>query len=481
MIITRKIPLVITSNDLEEAYAFLRSEIYHFYRALNYAMNHVYFNYVAKEKIKFADEKYAKREKKYIEGIQKARENMKHAKTVKQEEKAKKSLESNKKSLEKLRKSASKEANKTFSKIIACSELTNTADAVKAAFPMLSRDSIDFAANKASTDFKNDLKQGLLLGDRTLRTYKKGHPLLVRGRNLKFTKSDRDYHIRFVKGIMFKCALKHKKINQNEISRTLDKVIDGSYKICDSSIEFQGKKLFLNLTLEMDVTRRQQQPRVEGRVVGVDLGQDIPAYCALSDNIYKRSSYGTKEDFLRVREQIQERNRRLQRSLKMAKSGKGREKKLKALERVREREKNFARTYNHFLSKSIVEFAVTNAAEQINLELLQMKETQNKSILRNWSYYQLQQMIEYKAKSEGIRVCYVDPYHTSQACSECGHTHKDNRPNRSKFQCLKCGYEAHADFNAARNIAKSTKYIQDKRESEYYKEKTGYDTYTIKE
>ncbi|APU87056.1 hypothetical protein NPD8_3927 (plasmid) [Clostridium botulinum] len=59
--------------------------------------------------------------------------------------------------------------------------------------------------------------------------------------------------------------------------------------------------------------------------------------------------------------------------MQVVRGGKGRNKKMKALERFREKERNFARNYNHFLSYNIVKFALDNKAEQINLELLEMK------------------------------------------------------------------------------------------------------------
>mgnify|MGYP003777855449 CR=1 FL=1 len=471
MIIARKIRLTVVSDNRDEAYSFLRDEMYYHYKALNFAMNHVYFNYIAKEKIKIADGKYMEREQKYQQAINQARDVLKEGRTVTQKEQAKKRIEQNENNLKKLRQSASKEAREIYSQAISAAERTNTADAVQQAFPMLTRDSIDFSASKATTDFNNDLKLGLLSGERVLRTYKRNNPLQVRGRNLKFHKEEGNYYIKFVKGITFKCLLGIKRQNNTELAKTLDKVLDGTYKVCDSSVEYQDNKLILNLTLKIDTTAKQKRCKIEGRVVGVDLGLKVPAFCALNDSDYIRQRTGDIEDFLKVRTQIQARYKRLQRALKSAKGGKGRTKKLKALERFREHETNFAKTYNHYLSKNIVHFAVLYGAEQINLELLQMAETQNKSVLRNWSYFQLQQMIEYKAVKEGIEVKYVDPYHTSQTCSKCGNYEEGQRHTQAIFECRSCKFKENADFNAARNIAKSTTYITDKHQSEYYKKK----------
>ena len=75
-------------------------------------------------------------------------------------------------------------------------------------------------------------------------------------------------------------------------------------------------------------------------------------------------------------------------------------------------------------------------------------------VLRNWSYYELQQFIEYKAQKYGVEVVKVEPAYTSQRCSECGHTEKENRKTQEKFICKKCNFTENADYNAARNIAK---------------------------
>jgi ribosomal protein L37AE/L43A len=47
----------------------------------------------------------------------------------------------------------------------------------------------------------------------------------------------------------------------------------------------------------------------------------------------------------------------------------------------------------------------------------------------------------------------VDPAYTSQTCNACGHRDPKNRESQAVFRCRACGHTAHADVNAARNIA----------------------------
>jgi putative transposase len=65
---------------------------------------------------------------------------------------------------------------------------------------------------------------------------------------------------------------------------------------------------------------------------------------------------------------------------------------------------------------------------------------------------QLRVMLEAKGKERGRRVVPVDPRHTSQRCSACGHTDSGNRLSQALFLCLQCGHTENADVNAAKNI-----------------------------
>ena len=80
-------------------------------------------------------------------------------------------------------------------------------------------------------------------------------------------------------------------------------------------------------------------------------------------------------------------------------------------------------------------------------------------LLGSWSYYELQNMIEYKALREGIIVKYINPAYTSQKCSKCGCIHKENRLSQEQFICIECGNKMNADYNASINIARSQEYV----------------------
>jgi putative transposase len=68
---------------------------------------------------------------------------------------------------------------------------------------------------------------------------------------------------------------------------------------------------------------------------------------------------------------------------------------------------------------------------------------------------QLLQFIACKAEHAGRVVIAVDPRHSSQRCSSCGHVDRDNRLTQAKFRCQACGHQAHADVNAAVNILRA--------------------------
>ena len=342
---------------------------------------------------------------------------------------------------------------------------------------------------RVSDDFSTDIKKGLMYGNVSLRTYRKDNPLLVHVdyiNPIKYSNkktglyhnyatddefvehsytSDFEVFIRFANHIEFKCIFgnPHKSAELRDVFRN---IFNGLYKVNGSSIEIKEKNIILNLTLTLPVNEHYLD---ENTSVGVDMGQAIPAVCALNNNKYERAYIGSKDDFLRERTKRQNQRRRLQSSLKNSNGGHGRKKKLKPLDRFNEYESNFVKTYNHMVSKRVVDFALKHNAKYINLEYLKGYDT-NKFILRNWSYYQLQTYIKEKAERYGIVVRWINPCYTSQVCSECGHWEENQRKTQSEFVCGNGCFNngkkknINADFNAARNISKSTLFLDRKND-----------------
>ena len=75
----------------------------------------------------------------------------------------------------------------------------------------------------------------------------------------------------------------------------------------------------------------------------------------------------------------------------------------------------------------------------------------DRSILsNNWS--RLMKRLKDKMDANGGKLVVVPAAYTSQTCHQCGHVAKENRDSQAVFHCVRCGYKANADANAAMNI-----------------------------
>lgn len=279
----------------------------------------------------------------------------------------------------------------------------------------------------------------------------------------------------FVNGIHFKFVLgnPHKS---RFLREEIKQIFEGYYKICDSSIGIDGKKIMLNLC--MDVPKKEIVLD-ENKVIGVDMGLAVPAVCVCynrSTNKYEGTPLyiGEIDELLTVRTRLQAERRRLQKALADCTSGgHGRKKKLAKLEDLKKRERHFVQTYNHMVSRRIVKFAEEHGAKYINVEDLsdldsklkgklkdKFDEESGQFVLRNFSYFERQNYTEYKAARYEMVVRKINPDKTSQTCSCCGNYEPGQRISQSAFKCKKCGYEENADVNAAKNIAFSENFVE---------------------
>ena len=75
--------------------------------------------------------------------------------------------------------------------------------------------------------------------------------------------------------------------------------------------------------------------------------------------------------------------------------------------------------------------------------------------LHQWLAGRIYDLIEYKAKSVGIKVKLQNEAYTSQTCPECGSRYK---PKNRNYKCSECDFRYHRDGVGAINIWK--KYLE---------------------
>ena len=220
----------------------------------------------------------------------------------------------------------------------------------------------------------------------------------------------------------------------------------GTYGQCDLVRRRDGK-WFLLVTIEVP----DGAPLLITDFLGVDLGVENLA----TDSTGQIFS-GT--DLERTRQQRHCQRQRLQQAREKRKARGSRPKQIRRkLKKVAGKEARFRQHTNHVISKQLVAKA-TDTGCGIALENLKgirararFRQSQ-RARMSGWGFFQLRAFIEYKAQLSGIPVVAVDPKYTSQMCSNCGHTEKANRPSQSRFRCQRCGFELHADINAALNV-----------------------------
>jgi putative transposase len=176
-------------------------------------------------------------------------------------------------------------------------------------------------------------------------------------------------------------------------------------------------------------------------IMGIDLGLNNIATTSTGLRIEGKDRRDFKKKRAKVRASLQSKGSR---------SAKKVLKKLSGYEHIRIKHEN------HVLSRQLVEEAKRHNCGVIRMEQLKdirsKTKTWNKHLNRmvaGWSFYQLQQFVQYKASVVGISVEFVNPAYTSQTCRHCL---KLGSRNGERFYCLTCG-EEHADVNASHVIA----------------------------
>jgi len=214
--------------------------------------------------------------------------------------------------------------------------------------------------------------------------------------------------------------------------------IMASGKAKEAELVCRKGRWYFNLVVESE----DSEPIASGPVMGVDVGENNLAATSTGkvwgggELRHKRSCY------LALRRRLQ---------------SNGSQSAKQKLRQVSGKERRRITHVNHETSKAIVAEALRFGASKIVMEdLTHIRDRiqggkRMRARLHGWAFRQLQSFVEYKAKAAGIAVEYVNPAYTSQTCSCCGAL---GRRIKHRFVCDKCGFRAHADCNASRNLAR---------------------------
>ena len=207
----------------------------------------------------------------------------------------------------------------------------------------------------------------------------------------------------------------------------------------ESDLVCQGGKWFLIATCEIPEATLNARPV---GFIGVDLG--IENIAATSDGVRH-----TGRQINRKRANDRRQHTKLQK--KNTKSAKRRAKNRAGKEARRNKD------INDKISKRIVAEAERTGRGIALEELTGIRERARlrkpqRVTLHSWPFAQFGMFIAYKARRAGVPVVYVDPAYTSQECSQCHHTARNNRTDQARFACRSCGFVEHADHNASHNI-----------------------------
>lgn len=184
------------------------------------------------------------------------------------------------------------------------------------------------------------------------------------------------------------------------------------------------------------------EPGDVATTVGVDFGERVLWAAAVVDSEGVESvELESGREFRHYREQLERQREQL--------SEQG---DLKGVRETRGDRERYTEQETHTATRRIVELASTHAPCKIRFEdLSDYRETATDAI-HDWPHGMLTEQLAYKATEAGLPVEAIDPAKTSISCRKCGETNPAFRDG-DDFECWECGYEVHADVNAAINIA----------------------------
>ena len=307
--------------------------------------------------------------------------------------------------------------------------------------------------------FKNS-KVDIMKGNKSIISYKTNQPIDLYNKNISLSYDNKKFFVtlslvnnRFakennLKRFRFECIVK-----DNSTKTILERCVDKVYKISGSKLSYDKKKKMWYMSLCYSFENNNKTNLDENKILGIDLGVK-KALVASVYNDFDRLDISGRE-ITKYRNTIEKRRKELLRQTKFSGDGKighGRNTRCKSIDKLSDKISCFRDSANHKYSRAVIDYAIKKGCGIIQMEELSGISEEAKPFLKNWSYFDLQNKIKYKANEAGIKVITVSPSYTSQRCSKCGNIDENNHITQALFKCTSCGYSTNADYHASQNL-----------------------------
>lgn len=254
--------------------------------------------------------------------------------------------------------------------------------------------------NHTLISYFNKEKEAYWKGEKSLRNYKRNIPLPFGARvisKLAKTADQRNFTFRLFQ-IPFKTYFGKDRSDKRMM---LEKIMEGSLKLLASHIQLDQGKIFLLAAIKVEKEQHALDPTI---IAEASLSIEHPVTVKIGSHEH---SIGDREEFLHRRLAIQAAVNRVKKGIVFNRGGHGKNRKKKSLEDYRHKEKQYVDQKLHVYSRMLIDFCIKHRAATLLLINQQEKEEIAKDdhfLLQNWSYYSLKDKISYKAKLAGIQV-----------------------------------------------------------------------------
>jgi len=225
----------------------------------------------------------------------------------------------------------------------------------------------------------------------------------------------------------------------------------GQRRKLNSSVQLNKRKGVWWLTLSYDEEISIETPP-DAPVVGIDVG--IANFVTTSTGKH----FGSFHKKLRARHKRDRAKRRRKAKLRACLKKKGVKKFPSTSSRTGQRLIRHTRQeINHAVNQCFADpehEGVQFAYEQLSVASMRFKARAQNAYLRASHLGHIPAQIQWNSQKRGVQATPVISAYSSQECSVCHYTDRKNRPDQRTFRCQVCGFEAHADHNAAINLSR---------------------------